>query len=380
MRGSVVKRGRTWSYVVDVGRDPGSGRRVQRWKGGFATKRQAELALRRALDAVEAGETADAGGLCVAAYLEQWLSGVQNTVKPTTAKSYGEILRWYVIRGVGAVQLADLTPLHIRSLYADLLDQGGRRRAALSAGTVAIVHRVLRKALNDTVGWRLIARSPLVGVRPPSRASAEMRTWTGADARRFLEHVADDRLYAMWALLLATGLRRGEIAGLRWGDVDLDAGLLSVRRSRVSAGWTVHESQPKTRSSRRAVSLDEQRVVAVLRAHRRRQLEERLAWGTAWVDSAFVFVRENGEPLHPETITSMFRRRVVRAGVPKIRLHDLRHTSASLALAAGIHPKVVGERLGHSSVAITLDLYSHVAPALQAEAAEKLGRVIFDQR
>ena len=379
MRGSVVKRGRTWSYVVDVGRDPGSGRRVQRWKGGFATKRQASSRSGTRRTRSRPVRPRDAGGLCVAAYLEQWLSGVQNTVKPTTAKSYGEILRWYVIPGVGAVQLADLTPLHIRSLYADLLDQGGRRRAALSAGTVAIVHRVLRKALNDAVGWRLIARSPLVGVRPPSRASAEMRTWTGADARRFLEHVADDRLYAMWALLLATGLRRGEIAGLRWGDVDLDAGLLSVRRSRVSAGWTVHESQPKTRSSRRAVSLDE-RVVAVLRAHRRRQLEERLAWGTAWVDSAFVFVRENGEPLHPETITSMFRRRVVRAGVPKIRLHDLRHASASLALAAGIHPKVVGERLGHSSVAITLDLYSHVAPTLQAEAAEKLGRVIFDQR
>ena len=127
------------------------------------------------------------------------------------------------------------------------------------------------------------------------------------------------------------------------------------------------------------MSLDE-RAVAVLRAHRRKQLEERLAWGTAWVDTGFVFVRENGEPLHPETITSMFRTLVVRAAVPKIRLHDLRHTSASLALEAGIHPKVVSERLGHSSVAITLDLYSHVAPALQAEAAEKLGRVIFDER
>ena len=129
MRGSVVKRGRTWSYVVDIGRDPESGRRRQQWKGGFATKREAELALRRALDAVDAGEVANAGALTVAAYLEQWLAGVQNTVKPTTAKSYAEVLRWYVIPRVGAVRLSDLTPLHIRSLYADLLDHGGRRRS-----------------------------------------------------------------------------------------------------------------------------------------------------------------------------------------------------------------------------------------------------------
>ena len=137
MRGSVVKRGRKWSYVVDVGRDPESGRRRQQWKGGFPTKRaEAELALRRALDAVDAGEVANAGVLTVAAYLGQWLTGVQNTVKPTTAKSYAEVLRWYVIPRVSAVRLSDLTPLHIRSLYADLLAHGGRQGHGVSAGTV----------------------------------------------------------------------------------------------------------------------------------------------------------------------------------------------------------------------------------------------------
>ena len=376
MRGSVVKRGRTWSYVVDIGRDPESGRRRQRWKGGFPTKREAELALNRALNA---DEVAVAGGLTVACYLEQWLDGVKNTVKPTTAKSYAEVLRWYVVPRVGALQLAEVTPLHIRSLYADLLECGGRRGSGVSAGTIAVVHRVLRKACNDAVAWSLINRSPLIGVQPPRRVHAEMRAWTAAEARRFLEHVANDRLYAMWALFLATGLRRGEIAGLRSSDVDFDAANLSVRRSRVSVAWSVHDSEPKTRSSRRSVSLDT-RVVAILRAHRRQQLEERLAWGAAWIDSGFVFVRENGEPLHPETITSTFASLATGAGVPRIRLHDLRHTSASLALAAGIHPKVVSERLGHSSIAITLDLYSHVAPSLQAEAADKIGRVIFDDR
>src|SRR5262249_28933135 len=142
MRGSVIKRGRTWSYVIDVGRDPESGRRRQRWKGGFATKRAAELAMRQALNAVDAGDVVDAANCTVAAFLEQWLSGARQSVKPTTAKSYGEVLRWYVIPRVGIARLGDLTPLHFRTLYADLLAGGGRNGRGLSTGTVAVVHRV----------------------------------------------------------------------------------------------------------------------------------------------------------------------------------------------------------------------------------------------
>ncbi len=380
MRGSVVKRGKTWSYVVDVGRDRRSGRRRQRWKGGFATKREAEQALGRALAAVGAGEVVDSGSLTVGAFLDEWLAGHAPSLKPSTAKSYREIVQWYLQPGLGRVKLADLNGLLIRSLYADLIANGGRRgRAQLSPATVAVVHRVLRKALNDAVLWGLLVRSPLIGVKPPKRDAPEMRSWTPDEARRFLAAVADDRLYALWVLVLATGMRRGELAGLRWDDVDLDAGVLAVRRARVSVAYAVHESDPKTRSSRRTISLDS-RVVAVLRAHRRRQLEDRLAWGPAWTDTGYVFTTECGEPLHPERVTVLFGRLVVAAGVPKVRLHDLRHTSASLMLAAGVHPKVVSERLGHSSVSITLDLYSHVIPGLQAEAAEKLGEMILGDR
>jgi integrase len=143
----------------------------------------------------------------------------------------------------------------------------------------------------------------------------------------------------------------------------------------VSVSYLVRESDPKTRSSRRTISLDA-RMVAVLRAHRRRQLEDRLAWGAAWTDTGYVFTSEDGLAMHPERITVLFGRLVASAGLPKVRLHDLRHTSASLMLAAGVHPKIVSERLGHSSISITLDLYSHVIPGLQAEAAEKLGEMI----
>ena len=242
-----------------------------------------------------------------------------------------------------------------------------------------MVHRVLRKALNDAVLWGLLVRSPLLGVKPPRHEAPEMRAWTPDEARRFLDAVDDDRLYALWVLVLATGMRRGELAGLRWVDVDLDAGVLAVRRSRVSVSYLVHESDPKTRSSRRTISLDT-RVIAVLRAHRRLQLEERLAWGAAWTDTGYVFTREDGYPLHPERITVLFGRLVESCGLSRVRLHDLRHSSASLILAAGVHPKIVSERLGHSSTSITLDLYSHVIPGLQEEAAAKLGEMILGDR
>ncbi len=376
MRGSVIKRGKSWSYVVDLGRDPATGRRRQRWKGGWATKREAELALHRVLGRVGSGEVADAGALTVGAFLEQWLVGLRPSLKPTTAKSYGDVVKWHVQPRLGAIRLSELNALHLQGLYADLYANGkARGKGGLSARTVQYVHRILGHALRDAVAWGLIVKSPAALVKPPRVVQRDVQAWTPDQARRFLELVDGDRLYTMWVVFLSTGLRRSEVAGLRWSDVNLDAGMLAVRQTRVSVGWQVHTSDPKTRSSRRTVSLDA-RVVAVLRAHRRRQLEERLAWGEAWVESGYVFCVENGEPIHPEDISTAFERLVKQLGLPEVRLHDLRHTSATLALAAGIHPKVVSERLGHSSIAITLDLYSHVIPGLQEEAAEKLGELI----
>lgn len=376
MRGSVVKRGGTWSYVVDIGRDPVTGRRGQRWKGGFATKRDAERALAERITGVEGVPVDDPGALTFGAYLDAWLAGVRPALKPSTAKSYGEIIRWYVQPRVGAVRLVDLTAFQLRALYAELLESGAvRSTGGLAPGTVSAVHRVIRKACNDALAAGMLVKNPMVGVRPPRREPPELCTWSAADVRRFLDATHSDRLYALWVLVLATGMRRGELAGLRWADVDLEAGRLAVRRSRVSVGYQVHEGEPKTRASRRSITLDD-RVLTVLGAHRRRQLEDRLAWGPAWTNTGYVFTAEDGHPMHPERIKVIFGQQIAAAGLRKIRFHDLRHTSATLALAAGIHPKVVSERLGHTNIAITLDLYSHVTPSLQAEAADVLGAVI----
>lgn len=200
------------------------------------------------------------------------------------------------------------------------------------------------------------------------RADPPPKTWSAAELRAFLGSVAEDRLYPLWLLYATTGLRRGEALGLRWSSLDLAAARLSVREARVVAGADVIASTPKTEPGRRAVALDPASVAA-LRAHRKRQLEERLAWGPAYADEGYVFCREDGKPLHPDDVSKRFTAAVTAIDVPRITLHGLRHTWASLALSAGVSPKVVSERLGHASVGFTLDVYSHVLPGLQEDAA-----------
>jgi integrase len=203
-----------------------------------------------------------------------------------------------------------------------------------------------------------------------------MKMWTAGELRAFLEHSAEDRLYPAFLLACTTGARRGEIAGLRWRDVDLPGARLAVTQTLIALGNKPAFSTPKTARSRRQIALDSG-TVGALREHRVRQVEERLAWGPAYQDNDLVFCREDGAPLNPAVLSERFERLAREVDLPRLRFHDLRHTFASLALQAGIHPKVVSERLGHASVAITLDTYSHAIPTMQEEAAEKVAALVF---
>jgi integrase len=211
----------------------------------------------------------------------------------------------------------------------------------------------------------------------PRAAKQEMR-WSVDEARQFLDAAAGDRYVALWTLALTTGMRRGELLGLKWPDIDFEAGKLAVRRTLVTVAYQIRWSEPKTAASRRVVALDPA-TAAALRAHRARQLEERMAIGAGYLDEKVVFAAVAGEPLHPDTVTKHFDRLVARAGVPKIRLHDLRHTAATLRLEQGVPLKVVTERLGHSSTRITSDLYQHVGESMQDEAAAKLGAALLGE-
>jgi integrase len=377
MRGTIVKRGKSWSYVLYLGRDQ-DGKKRQKWVGGFRTRRDAEEALTQSLDRVRTGTWADPGRVTVAEYLEQWLDGIRPTLRPKTAASYDDVLRGLVIPRVGSSRLVDLNAPRIRVLHTELLESGRRNgTGGLSPRSVQYAHRILSHALKDAVDHGLLVRNPASLVKPPRVPKPAMRVWSAEDARKFLGALSGDRLYALWVLLVTTGVRRGEALGLRWEDIDPKNGRLAVRRTVVAVGYDVHVSEPKTMNGRRSVSLDPTTLDA-LKGHGQRQKEERLRSGLAWRAAGLVFTTEDGAPIHPDRISKLFAQLVARFELPRIRLHDLRHTAATLALTAGVHPKVVQERLGHANITITIDTYSHVLQGLQDDAAAKVADLIFE--
>lgn len=278
------------------------------------------------------------------------------------------------------MKLQALDPMMLNEFYGALLREGRvDRPGPLSVRSVRYVHAVLHRALRDAMRWQLLTRNVTEAADPPKQNTVMrplMRTWSAETLREFLTACEGDRKHPAWLLLASTGMRRGEVLGLSWDDVDLETAQLAVRRTLVAVDMEVAFSQPKTQRSRRVVALDAT-TVAALRAWRRRQLEDKLALGPAYNDQGFVFTRADGRPFDPNDFSREFDRRIKRLGLPRIRLHDLRHTWATLALQAGIHPKVVSERLGHSTIAITLDIYSHVTPTLQREAADAVAARIF---
>lgn len=212
--------------------------------------------------------------------------------------------------------------------------------------------------------------------QPPEDAEKARKTWTADELRKFLEHVRDDRLYAAFLLAATTGMRRGEVLGMRWRDVDFERSRLAVAQTMTNVGTELVTSTPKTQKGTRSVALDPTTLDA-LKAHRRKQAAEQLAFGRDYLESELVFRDPDGAPVSPNALSNAFKHRIRLAGVPTIRLHDLRHTHATLALQAGVHAKVVSERLGHSTIAITLDTYSHAIPAMQEEAAERVAALVF---
>lgn len=358
---------------------PDGTRRRQVWRGGYRTKVEAAAAERRFLVELEDDDERSASrcsGPTVAEFLTDWLVQSQPTRRATTSVSYERCVRDHVVPHLGAVSLLDLAPDHVRAWQTALLHKPRRfRDGTLSPTTVRYCHRLLRRALQDALRWELITRNPCDAVLAPRKEDTEMQVWAPEQARQFLAHVENDRLAAMWRLFLATGMRRGEVAGLRWIDVDLHSSRVSVRHTRVLVYDRATVSEPKSRRSRRVVALDRGTAQA-LTLHRQRQDAEREYAGEVWIETGYVFVREDGEPLDPDWISRLFRLTAAAAVLPRIRLHDLRHTAAALALATGMHPKVMSDRLGHSSIAITLDVYGHLVPGLQEDAAALVGELL----
>jgi len=377
----------TWYFVIDGG-ETDDGRRKQIRRRGFPTKKSAVMELNRLAGAVASDTHVDMTAMTVGDYLEQWLaSTLPLTVASSTAFSYRSNMRLHVIDRIGSVRLQRLNGPTLNRLYADLLEPGANIRSpdrGLSRRTVRYVHTILHRALGDAVRHGVLLRNPADLADPPStkataQRSDKVRTWTAAELAWFLRRSSggNDRDFALWRLIASTGMRRGEAVGLRWGDVDLAAGTLTITRALTVTNHVVEISAPKTSAGSRSIALDA-RTVASLVDHRAMRVSERELLGIGPPEPAdYVVGDPDGSYLHPEAASKRFDRRAARYGLPHIGVHGLRHTWATLALRAGVHPKVVQERLGHSSITVTLSIYSHVTDGLDLGAAEQVA-ALFD--
>ena len=328
------------------------------------TRNEVSEKLTKAMADRDDGLVFDADNLKVGEYLERWLvDSVLDTVRPTTYERYEQIVRIHVRPALGSVKLKNLTPVHVRGLYREKLEAG------LSARTVQYIHVTLHKALKQAVQDGLIPRNATEAVKAPQVRREEMRPLSAEQVKVLLEVARGDRLEALYVLAIHTGLRQGELLGLKWEDVDLESGTLRVRRTLVTAKGGPVLTAPKTKGSRRSVKLT-QGAVEALRSHLKHQLQEIDRAGSLWRENGLMFASESGEPLDRRYLTSCrYKALLKRAELPMIRFHDLRHTCATLLLSKNVNPKIVSEMLGHASIAITLDTYSHVLPNMRDQAA-----------
>lgn len=372
MRGHLTQRSKgSWTIVLDLGRDPSTGKRKQQWVTVRGTKKAAEKKLAELQYQMDTGSYVTPTKLTVAQHLRDWLGDYATiTVRPRTLEGYTMIVEKHLIPSLGGIVLSQLQPSHLQQYYAKALENGrSDGKGGLSARTVKHHHRVLSEALAYGVRMNRIIRNVGQAVIPPRPVNQEMNTLDETEMDIFLEAARGTPYYHLFHLALYTGLRRSELLGLRWKDVDLYLANLSVTQvmHRLQGGRVVF-LEPKTAKSRRQVSLTPDSAIA-LREHYDQQKQEREAVGIPVDGDTLVFSRFDGTPLPPITVNHAFIRTMKKAGLEGVRMHDLWHTHATLMMKQGVNPKFVQERLGHSSFAVTMDIYSHVVPGLQEAAA-----------
>ena len=309
----------------------------------------------------------DDENLTVGEYLDSWLKGsVRGSVRQSTYDRYEIAVRVHIKPALGRLKLKKLSPAHLAGFYQDRLDAG------FAAASVHKLHTTIRKALDQAVKWHMVPRNVAEAVRAPRPAPKEMRTLSAEEARRFLEAARGDRLEALYMLAVTTGMRQGELLALKWQDVNLQSGTLSVRRTITKNGGRLLLGEPKTKKSRRTIQLTES-VVGALREHLSHQMEQIERLGDLYQDEGFIFTSEVGTLINPTNLRKRsFVQLLQKANVPRIRFHDLRHTCATLLFSRNVHPKHVQELLGHANIAITLDTYSHVIPGMGDQAARAM--------
>ncbi len=336
------------------------------------TKKEVLDQLKTALYQQQQGTLMTGPRQTVANFLTHWLEEThKRNIRLHTYQNYQDLLRLHILPVIGHHQLQKLSPQHLETLYAKKLDEG------LSEGVVQIMHAMLHKALDTAVLWNILPFNVCDKVTAPRQKRHEMQTLTPEQAQQFLKAAQEHRLKALFVLALATGMRKGEIAGLKWQDINMTYGTLHVRRTISYVNKIgIIESEPKTEQGRRSIVLPAFAMEA-LKEHRLLQLEERLRAGELWQDHDLVFSTATGDYINPtSTLLKIFKTILKKAGLPDMRFHDLRHSAATLLLSMGVHAKVIQELLGHSQISITMNIYGHVLPSMQQDAMEKMNSLL----
>jgi integrase len=369
MKGHIRERspGR-WAIILEQ-HDAATGKRKRKWHSFQGAKRQAQVECARLISAIQGGTYLEPSKTTLAAYLDHWLDHVKTQVSPRTHERYSEIVRKNIVPSLGGVYLNKLRPAQISAAYSKALASGRRDgKGGLAPTTVVYMHRLIKQALGQAVRWELLSRNSADAVDPPKVERGLLTTYDMTQTVELLEALRGTRLRLPVLLGVMCGLRRGEIVALRWSHIDLAADKIAVVESAEQTDAGVRYKAPKSGRGR-TVALSAM-VTTELRQHRLAQAEELLRLGVRQSDATFVYTRQDGEPMQPRSLSQMWASCVTH--LPRIRFHDLRHAHATHMLSAGVHPKVASERLGHSKVGITLDLYSHVLPGMQEDAVSRV--------
>jgi integrase len=377
--GHLEKTKTGWNIVIELDRD-GEGKRKRIKKAHPGPRPQAQKELTKMLRELDTGTYVEPAKFTVAQYLQKWLDDYcKVNLAPSTFVSYERIIKKHIIPSLGYINLPKLQPLQIQSYYSKALQEGRRDgKGGLSARTVQYHHRVLREALQHAMKWQLVGRNVADSVEAPRSVRPGVQTLTPAQVHVLLKAVADHKDYALIYTAIYTGMRQGELLGLSWEDVKLKDKTITITRAierLPKQGFTF--KTPKNKKGR-TITMPPT-LIEVLKKHKKELAENRLLFGKGYNKMNLVFSNEKGNPQDATILTHRFKALVKRLGLPDIRFHDLRHTCASLLLSQGVHPKVVQERLGHETISVTLDTYSHVLPGLQEEAAQKIEKALGHQ-
>lgn len=378
------KRG-LWEVRYDAGFD-GNGKRIQKYKGGFTRKSDAEAFLAEQMAKINLGTYIEPQKVFLFEYLDQWLEERKDNLSPTTYSGYEVNIRCHINPYIGGIRLQDLKPAHIRKLYSALkrdrevkVEGEIRKFKKLSGTSIRYVHRVLSKALEDAYQEETIPRNPAKLVTPPSKSNFEAKFLTIEQVRTMLEKFKDDDMYMPVFLTVLLGLRRGEVLGLQWGDIDLEQKVIHIRHNYIMHGGKPElRRKTKTDKSQRSIVITD-KVVKELKEHRLQQKKLQLELGQFYHKSEFVCTWKDGKPFNPSHASRSFSLRMKRYGLPPIRFHDLRHSNAALMIAQNAPLKGASDRLGHSTIQITNDLYGHVERSVQEQIARQIDMAIWGE-